>query len=952
MRLSATLASMRPLTFAALGLGLCGCVDDFPLPPGAQVSCATSADCPGGRVCDPQLARCVDSIVPPPTAVLAVSEREGTRQTTFVFDASGSTDLSGGALRFAWDADGAGFTADTGDVPSFSAKLSPRAEEFCPALRTPDSGIVCGTSVVVRTVRVRVTNAAGRSAETQLSVVVKNTAPVADFGEDLFVSEDGVPEVELDMCGGVVSGPCTSADPDGDALTLGSFRQVAGPAVTLRALTPGRARFAPPATGWDRPLVFEGDVSDGLSTSTARVRVFRAAHAWVGIGKLDQTFRLHADFRALQRWLVAPDKELRFWSPEGLAVDETGYWFADSEQAAGTYLVHLDRAFVEKERWATTGNHDVVESVPSLVPPRDNAPGCAVLRAVDAGTGDFESLAFVRFDASSRTLDGARHVPVYPQGSGYGPLAVQPAPGGDCWTVSGPVSGQGSVPPANRVGGEIGRLSTNATWTLHANVAGFPAATAVQPDGTLWVAERFPIPLADGGLAQPVQLRYRTVLTRFGPQGAPRSFDYDGGYLLSLAARADGGVWAADARAQALVRVSDEGAFEEVPTTPLVGTSLAYDAVEGALWVVDSLGSRLYRFVEQPDGTLRQDGMVRPDDLPADRNRKGFGNRVVVDPRSGAAVSFVGSAPAEYARWMVVPSHLKRVVRQRWLDLEAGPVRGDPTSGHLWSSGREVVRRIDAAGRVQLEAANEWSSNGAPPFAVDRLGRAWLGSTRGGGALNAVLPDGGVGPVIGLPFEPVFVEVAGDVACAVGRQPGAARVNLSTGTMEPLSTGGDVPYQCAPLATGRVWVLANQYGSASPHRALRFEPGAMAPALVLDVEPAVMAGAGIQVTGSGADPGTGSLHFTTWRFPDYFSYLRGLTADGQDAGVIDLQVPGRLGIGLDVAPRRVCATQAPACLELWVNDRLGRVTVFDGAGHEREVWDFALGEIGRFSLVP
>lgn len=196
------------------------------------------------------------------------------------------------------------------------------------------------------------TNAANKRAERQVSVVIANAAPIADFGEDLFVSEDGVEEVELDLCGGVrIDGGCTTRDPDGDELEFYGFQFTGDGGPTLPDAGPGRVRFTPPAN-WQRPLVFSGVVSDGIESSVGTVRVFRGGHAWVNAGFLDQSWRIHPDFRATTRW-SQPTGSTLFHSEAIVADGVGGWWFGDSLDNGSftgpSVVIHLDANLNELE---------------------------------------------------------------------------------------------------------------------------------------------------------------------------------------------------------------------------------------------------------------------------------------------------------------------------------------------------------------------------------------------------------------------------------------------------------------------------------------------------------------------------------------------------------------------------------------------------------------------------
>jgi hypothetical protein len=522
----------------------------------------------------------------------------------------------------------------------------------------------------------------------------------------------------------------------------------------------------------------------------------------------------------------------------------------------------------------------------------------------------------------------------------------------------------------NVVGGELGMLHPDGTWTPVTAVAGLPNATAVEPDGTLWVTERFPVPFADGGFGPVVLDRFRTELRRYTPAGVATTVDTGGRFLTQLAARPGGGVWALDAQARTLVRVSSDGTLLEAPT-PTVGsgkvfavTGLAVDAVEGAVWAIDNLGEQLYRFSELADGGLHVDGVATPDDLPDGTNKRGFGGRIAVDPVSGDAVTFVGQLANTYARWVVVPSHLKRLERSGWFQVEQGQLGADPTSGHLWLGNSGVLRRVDVRGQVLVEVPHQASGFGGAPVVVDRLGRAWSPTPEGMPALRVIDTDGREVFRVPLPFEATALTlgstmvngVPSEVACAANTQGEIGRITLATRAVERLTLAGgssEVPFRCAPLSDGRAWVIANDPLTNSD-RGFLFDVGASTnprgPVILLPD-----AGYSNQVVAA-ADQVTGDLYFATWDQASYDSALLRASSDGgvQMLRVLQGFVPGegnRVGVALGVAPRRLCTQWVPECVELWVNNRAGEVRRIDGQGGEAESLPLGRGE-AFLNLAP
>lgn len=951
---------MRVPVLAALTFTLLSCTQSFPLPAGAQLSCSKDEECPDMLLCDPELLLCVSTIIQPPSFTLKVEPSEGNRSTLFTFT---SEAVNAGALRYRWELlrDGTDqatvLVADGG--PTLTQRFALTKDDFC----TPSGACVAS---VARTVRLTVTNEGGKKAERQVPVVVRNVAPIADFGEDLFVSELGVPEVELDLCGGVrVDGGCTSHDPDGEDIAFSGFELVGGASVMLRDAGPHRVRFTPPAN-WQRPLVFRGVVTDGIESATGSIRVYRGAHAWVTSGLFDQTYRLHPDLRTDTAWRRAGGG-VTFYSPEAIVSDgQGGWWFGDSDDSTPntgpTYVVHLDRGLNELERWEIpNSSDDFVEAVPSLVPPRGSVPGCMALRHFTGGAIDSQS-GFVRFTAGPSQTTLTYSLPLMSDGGVRSPLGVLPVgTTGDCWAIGQGPNGQ---PTFQSTGGQLGKVHADGTWTPIAMLAGFPGAWAAEADGTLWIAERFPIPAPDGGFYPPFVGSYRTELRRFTPSGTSSTVDVTGRFFTQLAAHPAGGLWALDVPSHSLVRVWPDGTTTQAATIPLGNGSvfqppgLAVDAQGTAVWVTNLLADQLDRFDEAPDGGLTLSSTLTTADLPPGVNRKGFTGRIAVDPATGTATTFVGAVSNIYARWVTVPPHARRLENSASKTVEAKRLVGDPTTGHEWAIDKNALRRFDIKGRLLLEVPNQWIvSQVQPPLIVDRRGRAWVATIEGGSALRVIDTNGAEVQRIALPFTPTFMalgssmqgEAPREFACGVGPNGELMRLDLSSPTPQVLTVPqSNLVHLCAPTSTGRMWVLTNQGGPT--HRAFLFEPGATSPGapVVLrdDVSPEL-----VYVMTAAIDESTGDLFFTTWDQTSYFSELFRVDLAGNRTLVRMLQGGGNLGIAVGLGLRRVCPAPASGCLELWVANRLSEVHRYDLAGNDLESFVFDRVE-PVMSLVP
>ena len=370
----------------------------------------------------------------------------------------------------------------------------------------------------------------------------------------------------------------------------------------------------------------------------------------------------------------------------------------------------------ELERWEEPNtSHSFLEAIPALVPPRTGVPGCMVLRRFTTSGAFDPRSGFARFSTapSQTTLEHTR--PPTTSGGARLPLAVLPVGATtDCWAIG---QGPNGAAGLNAVGGELGKLAADATWTTVATLAGFPHAWASEADGTLWIAERFPLPSADGGLTNPALNRFRTELRRFTPAAVSSTVDVGGHFLTQIAAHPAGGLWALDATARSLVRVRPDGTVVQVATPQISGGSafaqpgLAVDPVGFAVWVTDAFADQLYRFDETADGGLRVSALLKTEDLPDGVNRRGFTRRIAIDPVTGSASSFVGALTSAYARWVVVPPHGRRLDHSGVSVLEPRNLRGDRRRCAQGLPLRADQQRPDLAARqsASTDSACQWS---------------------------------------------------------------------------------------------------------------------------------------------------------------------------------------------------------------------------------------------------
>lgn len=955
----------RALACLAVAFAACNPAN-LPLPAGHQIHCTSDEQCPGGLKCDKEIAtgRCVETIAPSPTVTLTVDQLVGSRPEPFEFTATATN-----AATFDWEYV-AGESApvrlnETGAVVAHTfTELG--AREFC----APD----CEDAIAV-TVKVTVRSAEGKTASSETTVVVLNFAPVADFGDDLFISEENVGQVTLDLCGGgAIDAGCTTSDPDGDELRFLGFRQLSGPDAGPLGLAQ-RVTITPPQ-GPHRPMVFEGVVTDGVRESTGRIAVHRGAHGWLAIGTIDQTYRVHPDFRAVERWATNTGTET-FFGPVRIEADSDGGWWVadatDGSPALRTLIVHLDGSLKElvADRFEVTGigrGGGSLLPIRSFVPPRPGQSGClAFHREAFDGGGSEPETGFARFTPGQPLT--IAHSSLKADGGVHQPFAVLPVgTTGDCWAVR-----LGESDGFNGAGGAVAQLTAQGQWVGERALAGMPHAVATEADGTLWVVERFPVPFDDGGLGIPLEGRYRGALTRFSAEVTepPQSFELTSALLSAIAPSAGGGLWGIELGNDQLVRVAPDGTVSttEVITgggTVFGGPAIRADPVSGELWVRDPEAALLRHFAPTADGGLQALGVLSVDDLPDGVNRKGFDGDLAIDPLSGNLAVFSGQAPNGYQRLAVVPPHGRRVERVFGVQNAINSVlRGSPIDGTHWVADGLGVRRIDVRARALVEVSNDYLGRliQPPPMVVDRQGRAWVGNTAGVPALRAINPDGSDGGRLVMPFLPSGGVLASALRGSTLAEHGcfwaetaAARIDFAQQQVATLTIpSGEKVVRCAINSSGDAWLFTTSSLIANAEITARlYRRTETTSAWSTAAEPASPAGIGIM--GAVADEGGTQLFFGTWHYDTYGADLRRVTFNqGSVTTLTTLQgnVGGVnvLGIPISLGSRQVCSGNSPACVELWVSTRTSELRRYDSEGNELERTTIGQNE-GPLDLVP
>ena len=523
---------------------------------------------------DPQLAPVVSLTVAAEDANgLPTASTEGNRNTRFTLDARASVDHDGDPIDdFSWDLDGDGvFERD-------DAGLLEHLEFPITLADLPE-----GAGGVARTVRVegRAKNGARGIAAGQL--VVRNSAPAVELGEEMYTSPFRGYTVVLDPCAG--SADCLSKDPDLDALSW-TWQQVGGPDVALVPAADGTASFSAPLAV--AMLVFEATASDGLATARDRVVVRTDPALWLQTANPMRTSRFHAGNGLERVFSTVVDINTAPGAPAvSVAVDaSTGdIWLATSTAGQITE-VRRDPSITgtPDETWSIdAGAYDVYGVVAA-------GSGAACARGFGLGT-------IFRLDPALPPIEVT--IP-----SGVPRLLLGEPGAGTCLVMTA----------TNVFRIAAGGIVTSLQVTPPLDD---PKSAHVAPDGSLWVLEKAGASTGTTGFAARRIVRVgaggvRAVILDSADHMFDQMCDYP-----------DGGFWIHTVGSEnALYRLFDDGTLEPTnapETPPMAPGDMFSDVVTRSVYLFDYFGGRVVRFVDR-DGVIESVDTVTPSDVGLDES--------------------------------------------------------------------------------------------------------------------------------------------------------------------------------------------------------------------------------------------------------------------------------------------------------------------------------------------
>lgn len=757
-----------------------------------------------------------------PVAILAAVTLQGGRSTPFAFDASGSYDPQdpNATLHYAWEFDDplVDVDLDPSELDDFDdgAPDAAQVSHSFPRVFAADSN---GEGVVIRHVRVRVTNDRGGASTAETSIVVSNERPIVDPGEALFLPTHDESPVTLDALGG--GADPTTIDPDGDALTF-TWTQLSGPAAVLdTSIDPEFHRFVrlvPPASS-TQSLTFRVDGSDGMATQSGFLRVHRARQLWITSRGPTRVHRYFPEFRsktALED-LSSPGSTVTLAGTNVVAVTAAGnVWTAEPVNGTDTLVRRLDPQLRQTEsftipgyRTASWGEAEGEDLCLTLV-----VPGDAVAR-LTPGTG---------LVAAPAPLAGA--VRTHATGTG------------DCWAVGGT---EIDMLDAN------GALSPVATGFVGLN------RSTVDVSGNLWASDVDASTFAS------------SAIYRVSPTGVvddmydypPQSPTTDVRLVTDLAPRRSGGVFVHDSIRQ-LSTLSSAGVFAatdapELRLNPgLAVRQIVSDTAQATLWLADSQSGDLVQLFDAGD-TLREVARISIETLAPSAP-------LFLSPAQAPDGSVVATAAGTDTWLFRIPGHMNvggRVNAPLYTTFPRQPAV-DAVRGAAWlfDGATNAVRllRFAPSGRVLALV---------PTFVFEIAGtgdgRVW-GTQYPAGSLesNRIVLFSSTGGLLTSADDPAGSSLAapdahGDRACAVEQaafsgsifssDTGAVRLTYAT-TQATLETLGALPAggtnaftQCwIDRGDGAAWFYLEGdacMGGSTPSSVERFAPGETTPSLTV-----------------------------------------------------------------------------------------------------------------------
>lgn len=822
---------------------------------------------------------------------------EGTRQTTFAFDASSSVSPVEAPLTWSWqtsrtDCSSAGtFAPNVPDVtPTFATTL-PLTADMIPTAANGEGAAVWNVCVRVRE------GQNGPAAIAQVQVVVRNRAPQSLASEDWFVSPGVLPtQVTLDACGQVPAGRCDAYDPDGDPLVY-QWIQVGGTDVSPTSLDASgrRIRFTPlPSPPGYR---FEVRMSDGLSTTSKTITAFSESALWYATDGPARLFRVYPGFRVAKRFRNSGGT-LTPWSQLlGGALDpQTGaLWI--SQQGGPTR--QFDSSFNEVRSFPAYGR--------SLT-----AAGPNLCLAGTDSSGSNPGIYVLRPPATMTRVVASQDVP------GGKDRVVSDGAGG-CWTMT---LQSGDY--------ELGHVDA-ATGVYQMFESGLPQPTSNILD--------FIVPTMDGGAwlalgflgANPAY----SGLLRLWPDGTLQVINNEGAEadIDGLAVAPDGATALVHRRGEfgPWYEVASDGsqaAIDELPTMLNPGPT-ASDIPSGSVWLADQSGF-LFRCEKTAAGWAPCRSTLA-DGIDGDNGMSWVD--VVSNPTTGTALSLFAN-PTGAQAVALVPPHL---LRSRFVPLPVGPKNVGPklsaigATGGTWYSdeyyiGALGMQSYTAEGRVVLGTAGLLSFPRPEHVTATLDGGAWAFIRETGNhRLGRFDPEGAIVATIDLGMRDQIKGLAvgsdGTVCFGTNDVAGTAQELFRVppdGSLQSLGAGYfriGTPTRPAVSSNGACWFSGSDIATGLL-RIVHFAPGAPTPDVNRFENVAGRIGEKARIA---ADPRDGSVWVAVegalGTGADYF--LERIAANGvltQSFG----SSPGWTESIFDIALRSLCSDAAnPACLETW-----------------------------------